>query len=62
MSFDPVAHDTVGLETLAQLKTDAGGNPASIMNMAAPCIESGVEWGLGTNDPNNIDLMEVYLG
>ncbi len=62
MSFDPVAHDTVGLETLIQLKTGDGGNPTSITNMATPCMESGAEWGLGTNDPDNIDLVEVHLG
>ncbi|MCP4594343.1 MAG: DUF362 domain-containing protein [bacterium] len=62
MSFDPVAHDTVGLETLIQLKTDDGGNPTAMMNMAVPCMESGAEVGLGTNDPNNIDLVEGHLG
>jgi len=62
VSFDPVAHDTVGLETLSRLTTDNGGNPAAIINMATPCLESGAELGLGANDPNNMELVEVNLG
>jgi len=62
MSFDPVAHDTVGLQTLSQLLTDDGGNPAAITGMATPCLESGAELGLGANDLDNIDLVEVSLG
>jgi hypothetical protein len=62
MSFDPVAHDTVGLQTLSQLKADNGGNPAAIVNMAVRCLESGAELGLGTNDPNKMELVEVNLG
>jgi hypothetical protein len=61
MSFDPVAHDTIGLETLVRLKTDAGLNTESTLGMATPCLESGAELGLGTNDLNNIDLVEINL-
>jgi hypothetical protein len=61
MSFDSVAHDTVGLEILSQLKTDDGGDPAAIINMATPCLESGAEVGLGTNDLDQIELVEVTL-
>lgn len=45
-----------------QLLTDDGGNPAAITGMATPCLESSAELGLGTNDPDNIDLVEVSLG
>jgi len=62
MSFDPVAHDTVGLQTLSQLLTDDGGNPAAITGMATPCLENGAELGLGTNDLTSIELVEVTLG
>ena len=62
MSFDPVAHDTVGLQTLSQLLTDDGGNPAAITGMATPCLESGAELGLGTSDLTSIELVEVNLG
>jgi hypothetical protein len=62
MSFDPVAIDTIALQMLSQLLTDEGGNPASILGMATPCLESGAALGLGTNDPANIDLKEINLG
>jgi hypothetical protein len=61
MSFDPVAHDTVGLQTLGQLLTADGGDPATLVGMATPCLESGAALGLGTNDPKNMDLVEVTL-
>jgi hypothetical protein len=61
MSFDPVAHDTVGLQTLGQLLTADGGDPAALVGMATPCLESGVALGLGTNDPKNINLVDVSL-
>jgi hypothetical protein len=61
MSFDPVAHDTVGLQVLSQALADEGGNPAPLINMAAPCLESGAECKLGTNDPAHVDLREMSL-
>ena len=62
VSFDPVAHDTVGLEILSKLKTDNGRDPASNISMATPCLESGAELGLGTNDPDHMEVVEVMLG
>ncbi len=62
MSFDPVAIDTMALQMLERLLTDEGGNPASILMMATPCLESAAGLGLGTNDPANIDLKEINLG
>jgi hypothetical protein len=61
MSFDPVAIDTIALQMLERLLTDEGGNPAFILAMAIPCLEGGVEFGLGTNDLANIDLQEINL-
>lgn len=61
MSFDPVAHDTVGLQMFSQLLTDDGGDPATAMNWANPWLEIGAELGLGTNDPDSIELVEVSL-
>jgi hypothetical protein len=61
MSFDPVAHDTVGLQTLSDLLTADGGDPASLVGMAAPCLVSGAALGLGTNDLKNINLVDVNL-
>ena len=61
MSFDPVAHDTVGLQMFSQLLTDDGGDPATATSWANPWLENGAELGLGTNDPDNMDLVEVSL-
>jgi hypothetical protein len=61
MSFDPVAIDTMALQMLERLLTDQGGNPAYILAMATPCLESATKMGLGTNDPANIDLKEINL-
>jgi len=65
VSFDPVAIDTMALQMLDRLLTDAGGSPASLLalrEMATSCLESAAELGLGTDDPENIDLVEVNLG
>jgi hypothetical protein len=62
MSFDPVAHDTVGLELFSQLLVADERNPAAATNMATPWLVSGAELGLGTNDLDSIDWVEVNLG
>jgi hypothetical protein len=65
LSFDPVAIDTMALQILERLLTAAGGNPAALRaltEMATPCLESGAELGLGTDDPTNIDFREINLG
>jgi hypothetical protein len=62
VSFDPVAHDTVGLQTLTQLMADNGHNPDAVMGMATPCLESGAELELGTNDPEHMEVVEISLG
>jgi hypothetical protein len=32
------------------------------VNMATPCLESGAELSLGTNDLDHIELVEVNAG
>ena len=61
MSFDPLAHDTVGLQVLKQLITDQGDDPTSIEQMAAPWFENASQAGLGANDEKNIKQVEVAL-
>jgi len=62
MSFDPVAHDTVGLEMFSQLLADDGGNPKAAIDMATRWLGNGATLGLGTNDPDSIELTEMNLG
>jgi uncharacterized protein (DUF362 family) len=61
MSFDPVAHDTQGLKVLGEAITAKGRDPASNFKLASYWLASGVELGLGTNDPANMDLVEETL-
>jgi hypothetical protein len=63
MSFDPVAHDTVGLQVLDEVQISEGNDwkvehTAKLAHWLTDCAELG----LGTNDPANIDLTEVNLG
>ncbi len=58
MSFDPVAHDTLGLQLLTRELEKVGGNPASLVGMAEPAFQYAVELGLGTNDLANMDAIE----
>ncbi len=62
MSFDPVAHDTVGFQILSQLVTDSGGDPRSYKGMATPYLENAAKAGLGAYDPANFELTEVKVG
>jgi hypothetical protein len=62
MSFDPLAHDTVGFQILSQLVTDAGDDPRSYKAMATPCLEGAAKAGLGAYDPANFELTEVKVG
>jgi hypothetical protein len=63
MSFDPVAFDTIGLQVVVDRLT--ADERESLVRMTAmeaePWLAVGAEMGLGTNDPANIDLIEVNL-
>jgi uncharacterized protein (DUF362 family) len=58
MSFDPVAHDSVGLEILSELLGSGGG----LANRARPWLERGAEIGLGAHAPGDIELTQLNLG
>ena len=62
MSFDPVAHDTVGLQLYSQMLTAEGDNPASVTERATAWLNASAELGLGVNNLDSIELMEVNLG
>ncbi|HID64240.1 MAG TPA: DUF362 domain-containing protein [Anaerolineae bacterium] len=60
MSFDPVAHDYVGMQILTSWLSANGGNPAGITGRAKH-LATAAALGLGTDDPANIDWRELTL-
>lgn len=62
MSFDPVAHDLVGLLVFGEALASEGLSPGGETALAARWLEHGAQLGLGTNDPDRIELLEVRLG
>jgi hypothetical protein len=63
MSFDPVAFDAVGMQVVVdKLNLDGRGSYTRMVTMGAePWLAVGAEIGLGTNDPANIDLVNLKL-
>ena len=61
MSFDPVAHDAIGLEMLNAFAKTSGG-ARQVIRIAEKWLKNAAELGLGTDDPANIDLVELNLG
>ena len=61
-SFDPVAHDLVGLQVLSQAMASNGVDPISAKSMGYRCLEQGAELGLGINEPDSIQWLEMNLG
>jgi hypothetical protein len=63
MSFDPVAFDAVGLQMVVdKLNLDGRESFALFKAMGAePWLAVGAELGLGTNDPANIELVDLKL-
>ncbi len=61
MSFDPVAHDTVGLQRLTDLMTTKEINAEFATQRAMPWLENGEKIGLGAHAPENIDIMPIAL-
>ena len=60
MSFDPVAHDYVGMQILTDWLSANGGNPAAVIGQAGH-LAAAAALGLGTDDPANIDWRELTL-
>jgi hypothetical protein len=61
-SFDPVAHDTAGLQVYSSIMRSEGLNPEGAERLASGWLANGAELGLGTNDPDDIELVEAFLG
>lgn len=62
MSFDPVAHDAWGLSYLEELIAASDENFPHARNLADPWLQIGASVGLGTNDLNNTELVELNVG
>jgi hypothetical protein len=63
MSFDPVAHDTLGMQMLDRLQTENNkALSSSLRDIASAYLKTAAELGLGTNDPQHMEVVEVELG
>jgi hypothetical protein len=64
MSFDPVAHDAVGLRMIHEVHVSEGNDSKAefTAKLAQLWLTRSAELGLGTNDLANINLTEVNLG
>jgi uncharacterized protein (DUF362 family) len=63
MGFDPVAFDAIGVQMIVDKLNLDGREPyARMATMGAePWLAVGAEIGLGTNDPANMDLVNLKL-
>jgi hypothetical protein len=61
MSFDPVAHDTLGLKLMADTMQAKNMNPDYYIQTANRYLTNATNLGLGTNDMSQINLQEVNL-
>jgi hypothetical protein len=63
MSFDPVAHDTVGLEILDRLQAENEVSTTDYLrDKATSYLKLGMELGLGTNQADQMDVVDLKLG
>ena len=61
MSYDPIAHDTVGLNMLKDLKTARGDDPTYNLGLSKAWFENAGKLGLGAHDAKDIQLTEIAL-
>jgi uncharacterized protein (DUF362 family) len=59
MSFDPVAHDAVGLQLARELLDAEGSSTEATTSQAAAWLENAAQLGLGTDDADNMEWVEV---
>ena len=59
MSFDPVAHDAVGLQVARQVLEAEGSSTGATISQAGAWLVNGAKRGLGTNEWENIDWVEI---
>jgi len=61
MSFDPVAHDATALQMAREALIAKEDDPEAMMAQASEWLATGAELKVGTNDPQEIELVEVDL-
>jgi Domain of unknown function (DUF362) len=61
MSFDPVAHDALGLQVLNNLQTANGIETEPTRSRAAAWLKNAAALGLGTDQSTNIEFLEELL-
>jgi len=63
MSFDPVAHDVIGLQVLYKAMEESDGVAFSgAASIANGWLEKAAELGLGVNEPDGIEWLQLTLG
>jgi uncharacterized protein (DUF362 family) len=61
MSFDPVAHDMLGLQILTALQAANDMESEAIRKPAITWLQNAADMGVGTNLPDKIELIEEKL-
>ncbi len=61
MSYDPVAHDAIGLQHFDSILEQRGDNPAGSNSLANQWLTLAAGLGLGAYDLKNIELLEQKL-
>ena len=61
MSFDPVAHDAIGLQLFTAAREAAGGNANTAQRKVTAWLEHAAALGLGVDKIEEIDKVEVQL-
>jgi hypothetical protein len=61
MSFDPVAHDAVGLQVAGDVWSKQGKNPAAMLDWAGRWLRASTGLGLGAHQPEAIQMIDVKL-
>jgi hypothetical protein len=59
MSFDPVAHDAVGLQLAKELLASEGSSTEATTSQATAWLENAAKLGLGTDDADHMEWVEV---
>jgi uncharacterized protein (DUF362 family) len=61
VSYDPVAHDAIGLQIYEEAMNAEGIKVATDRNAALLWLENATKLGLGTHNSDDIDLKEIVL-